>query len=178
MLTQTDIQNTIRAWALLIFPTTTIVFRESLTPSGTRPDLPYIGLKFMSIQAVLSNHQTAPDINEVAVITGTREIIFSAQYYGNNAKTELEKFTLFCKDNVNITYLLKNGGISYIQNLGIHDISTLRDTIYEQRANIDMAFRIGSQVEIDAPIVETVGINGELKDQENNVLKEINISNI
>jgi len=173
MISQTTIQNTIRTWTSLIFPDTKVVFREATTPSGCRPSLPYIGIKFMGITSIGQNYQSQPNIDEESYITGVREFVISFQYYGPNAKTELELMTILNKKDENIQYLLDNGGISYIQDLGIIDISTLRDTVYEQRANMDITFRIGSQIVVDAPIVETVEIKGEIKDYDDSVLKSI-----
>ncbi len=178
MLSQTTIENRIRAWLSLIFPTTEIIINDATIPSGSRPGLPYISINFLGLQIISdNNYQSQPDISEKSKITGIREITFSINYFGVDSQTELEKITVFAKDDNLISFLLIDG-ISYIDNTGIRDLTFLRDTVYEPRAGIDLIFRIASQEIIDAFIIETVGINGEIRDQANNILKEIEISNI
>lgn len=146
---------------LVQFSSISVVWQES---NGPKPDLPYLTLRRQSVSSIAHEYMSNPDDNGIAVISGNRELIINIQAYGSNAFGRLEDL-ISLHLVTESQELLATEGLSLINQLGIQNITGLNDTLFEERASVDLLLRFASQREnVDVGLIETVEIEGNVKE--------------
>lgn len=114
-------------------------------PNAPRPTVDYVTLLISSVTQIGWDYVPQPtdsagDVEQV----GDREFILSVQGYGGDPITVLENLrTSLQKQTVLDT--LRASGIVYFDWFPINDITDLVDSRFEQRATMDLHFRIAQE---------------------------------
>lgn len=150
-----DVQNALYGWV-----SSQVVSRQVIWyyPNAPRPANSYVSLNITSFSQMGWDYIPRPTDNPGNVILkGDRELTLSLQAYGDqpfetleNLRTSLQRETV--KD------YLRSQGLAYFGQESIIDISTLLDSRYEQRASMDVYFRIGQQYTDQLGTIATVEV--------------------
>ena len=164
-LSYATIQTNIYTWAAANVPAgMPVIWYE---PNSPRPvvslvKVPYITLLIAS-SIQINQDYSAPNANSSGVInmSGDRQFILQIQAYGGDTFTVLENLrTSLQKQSVLDT--LRTNGIVFFNSFDINDITTLVDSQFEERAQMDIRFGIG-QTYTDAPgYFDTIEIEEEV----------------
>ena len=134
--------NTIRqslySWASLNVPMgMPVIFYE---PNAPRPIVPYVTLYLSSITQINEDY-TAPktDSNGIVFMRGDRSFILQTQAYGGDHLTVLENLRTSLQKETVLNTLAANGIIFNLAGI-INDITTLVDSQFERRAQLDITF--------------------------------------
>lgn len=124
-----------------------------------RPEKPYIGMRITPFVQVGQDYVGHPDNAGDANINGNREFTLMIQHYGvgsvqvlENLRSSLQKPT--------IQESLREDGIVFVDRLDISDISELFDNEYEERATMDLLFRIAQSITDNVGVIESTNIEG------------------
>lgn len=138
-----NIKTSLYNWALANVPAgMPVVF---YFPNAPRPTVDYVSLLISSVMQVGWDYvpqptDTAGDVEQV----GDREFIVTANAYGGDVLTVLENLrTSLQKQTVLDT--LRANGIVFVDWFPINDITDLIDSRFEQRATMDIRFRIAQE---------------------------------
>ena len=128
--------------------------------NGPRPTLPYAAYKVKSPQTVMGDHYSDVSNVGIQVVSGDREAVVSVQAYGNLALETLQVLM----NRLRLTTVMdqfRGRDIAAFKTSHVMDISTVRETEIEQRANIDIWIRYRSVLNDDVGIIEQADITGE-----------------
>lgn len=139
-----------------------------LYPNSPRPTIDYVSLYITTVTQVGWDWTQAPtDDNGISNMVGDREFVIQAQAYGgdpvtilNNLRTSLQKQTVLDS--------LRQNGIVFFNWNPINDITELVDSRYEQRASMEINFRIADQYTDNLGVIDTVEIAENILDPSGN----------
>lgn len=111
-------------------------------PNSPRPTVDYVTLNISAVQQIGWDYEPRPTLASGAVTqVGDREFTLTAQAYGgdvmtvlNNLRTSLQKQT--------VLDTLRSSGVVFVDWFPINNITELVDSRFEQRATMDILFRI------------------------------------
>lgn len=159
MINFNTIDITIYDWVTTFTGITTIWMNDN----GPKPNLPFIALRRSTLVSVGQGYLSEPDNNGLSKISGDRNMTVNIQAYGSNAIGRLDELYNIRLDN-NSQELLYLGGLALIDLLAITDLTGLNDTEFEERAQMDLLFRLVSQrTNVPVGLIETIEIEGNLK---------------
>lgn len=133
-----------------------------LYSNAPRPTVDYISLYISSVVQIGWDYTQDP-LNDsgVADMTGDREFTVQVQAYGgdpltvlNNLRTSLQKQTVLDS--------LRAVGIVFANWFPINDITALVDSRFEQRASMDVLFRMADIYTDNLGVIDTVNIDEEI----------------
>lgn len=127
-----------------------------LYPNSPRPTVDYVSLYISTVTQVGWDWTQAPtDDSGISNMVGDREFIVQAQAYGgdpvtilNNLRTSLQKQTVLDSLRIN--------GIVFFNWNPINDVTELVDSRFEQRASMEINFRIADQYTDNLGVIDTV----------------------
>jgi hypothetical protein len=127
-----------------------------LNSNAPRPTVDYITLYIASVMQIGWDYTQDPTSDAgVANMIGDREFIFQVTAYGgdpisvlNNLRTSLQKETVLDS--------LRANGIVFVSWYDINDITQVIDSRYEQRAIMDIKFRIADIYTDTLGVIDTV----------------------
>jgi uncharacterized RDD family membrane protein YckC len=114
-------------------------------PNAPRPTVDYVTLLISSVSQIGWDYQPRPTNNPGDIEgIGDREFTLQVQAYGGDPLTVLENLrTSLQKPTVLDT--LRADGIVFVNWFTINDITDLVDSRFEQRATLDLLFRVSQQ---------------------------------
>lgn len=148
------VRNNLYAWAVANLPSGMPVIY--LYPNAPRPTVDYVSLYISSINQIGWDWTQDP-LNDAGIteMVGDREFTLSVQGYGGdpmtviqNLRTSLQKQTVLDSLRVN--------GIVFVNWFPVNDVTQLIDTRYEQRASMDVLFRIADVSTDNLGVIDTV----------------------
>lgn len=127
-----------------------------LYPNSPRPQVDYVSLYISSITQIGWDYTQDPlDNTGVSQMVGDREFTLQCVAYGGdpmtviqNLRTSLQKQTVL--DSLRVT------GIVFVNWFPVVDITELVDSRYEQRASMDVLFRIADVYTDNLGVISTV----------------------
>lgn len=137
--------------------------------NATRPELPFIGLKFTAYPAIINDE--IKQINDTeATVTGTRDFTLSIQGFGRGAENGPPPDDIFGKLDGLVTSLeippvratLSGAGMVFYRTGPIQDLSWLDASQYKERGSLDCFIRTLSVVTFDQDTIGDVIGTGEL----------------
>ncbi len=152
------------AWAFAaIGGTIPVVWQHQNAP---RPERPYVALQVGAIAPVGHDGFTGVDDEGIRQMTGDRNVTIMAMAFGT-PRNEHEGMVLIGKLGLSLqSYAvrdtLEDAGISFVQVLSTQNLSALRDTQFEGRAQADFQFRVLDTADEDAGYVAAVALEGEV----------------
>lgn len=127
-----------------------------LNQNSPRPDRPYLTLYKSTLLPIGHDFESNVNIGGELRIGGIRQLTLQISHYGNNSMGVLESLMVSLHMDQYKDILVAEG-ITYLDRLAINDLSTLLDTEFENRAQMDLLFLIGSESElIDTSVIEIV----------------------
>jgi len=124
--------------------------------NSPRPTVDYITLYISSVTQIGWDYVQGPtDISGISDQVGDREFTLQIQAYGgdpltvlNNLRTSLQKQTVLDS--------LRANGIVFADWFPINDVTELIDSRFEQRASLDILFRMADTYDDLSGVIETV----------------------
>lgn len=157
-----DLKTSLYNWAVANVPSGMPVVYYF--PNAPRPTVDYVSLLISSVTQIGWDYVPEPeDDSGVVEQVGDREFVLTAQAYGGDVLTVIENLrTSLQKQTVLDT--LRSSGIVFVNWFPINDITDLVDSRFEQRATMDIQFRIAQEYfdnlgAIDQAEVEEVILN-------------------
>lgn len=149
-----DIRTFIYQWAVANVPSNVPVIY--LYNNSPRPTVDYVTLYFSGVNQIGWDYVNAPvEDDGIAVQVGDREFTVQIQAYGgdtlsilNNLRTSLQKQS--------VLDTLRANGIVLANWFGINDVTDLIDSRFEQRASMDVLFRIADIYNDISGVISTV----------------------
>lgn len=176
MLNITTIENTLRAWVVLItarevvftHPTATLSSAGGVGMAPLRPSVPYVLIHLMTIipQGVAEHIDTLGANDTVDIdYSNLEEVVVSINVMRDDAVATA--FTEATKikdslDRITIIDQLYNGGLGVVRAGAINDITTEVDKPWEPRAQFDCSFYTRSLDEENIELIKKVQITNNL----------------
>ena len=180
MIVISDIEALLVTWVKTFtgFSTGKVIIAED---NGPKPDLPYITIRLGPMTPQGHECRSSPvytlgtDTNAVK-ISGVRDLVVNFQGYGDNIYGVLDNlYQYICVENS--IDLLATGGLALINQIAINNLTRLNDLEFEQRAQMDLLFRFGTQLEnIDVGYIETISVTGEVKTPDKTINIDIDLT--
>lgn len=162
------VKTNLYTWATSIAGAVPVIFYNENSP---RPALPYLTLFLNSLVQIGNDYVPRPDNVGELEIVGDREFTLQIQSYGGDPITLLENIrSSLQKETVLAT--LRANGIVFVQQNPITDITALLDTEFENRASMDILFRIAQIDDDNHGLIETVEVEEILSDGQSTVYNE------
>lgn len=153
MFSKATIENKIYEWITSVIVDRPFIWLDQNAP---RPDKPYLGGRIMNTSQIGEDFIEPPDeTTGKAGVVGNREFILTIENYGSESFERLDTL------NTSLNFLssrqkLLESGIAFVDREAILNTSLDIDTRFEERATMDLRFRIAS-IETDTlDIIETV----------------------
>ncbi len=136
MTVRTNLYN----WAIANIPSAMPVIY--LYPNSPRPTVDYVSL-YISTITQIGWDWTQDPLNDSGItnMVGDREFTLQAQAYGGDPMTVLQNLRTSLQKQ-SVLDSLRVNGIVLVNWFAINDITDLVDSRYEQRASMDILFRI------------------------------------
>lgn len=153
---KSSIKNILYSWVSSIITTKQFIWLDQNSP---RPSLPYLGGRIGSYSFIHDDYVGSPDSSGYSEITGNREFVLYLEAYGNTSFESLEQLVMSL-NKIDVISLLISNNIVFVNEMNdIVDLSELLDSRYEERASLDLLFRIASSdTDENRGIIETVKI--------------------
>ena len=133
----------------------TAIWSHQNTP---RPKTPYFTLQIISFAQIGDDYEGMPNNEEIAQMRGDREFTLSIQAIGANAISRLDALR-FSLQQFSVREDLAKHGIVYVRTEGIQDIAALLEETFEERASLDVLFRLGiGNVTVHVPVIRAVDL--------------------
>lgn len=135
------------------------VFRNQNAPV---PDRPFVSLMLLSRIDVGDPSAGPPDpVTGIAILTKDRQITLSVQTFGPDAfDTAMALYDSLHKHAVQV-FLFRANDLAFTQHLTpVSDISEIVGSTQEERAQFDVEFRTGVELEDDVGLIEKVEATG------------------
>lgn len=159
-----DLQNALYSWASSIAIMRPVIWYY---PNAPRPERSYISLNITTFNQVGRDYIPRPTDNLGNVLLkGDREFTLNIQAYGEQPFQTLENLRTSLQKQSVINYL-HSQGLAYFGQESIIDITTLLDSRFEQRASMDVYFRIAQTLEDELGVITTIEITEEFFNQAN-----------
>lgn len=114
-------------------------------PNAPRPTVDYVTLLISSVNQIGWDYVPMPSDNSgIVEQVGDREFIVTVQGYGGDPLTVLENLRTSLQKQT-VLDSLANKGIVFVNWYTIQDITDLVDSRFEQRATMDILFRIAQE---------------------------------
>lgn len=129
---------------------------------GPRPARPYASLNFLNPSNRLGNsidQQRATDAGLVAA-EGMRSAVASINIFGDNALDTMAAVR-DSLDRADVQEVFEDGEIAHLDEGPITDLTELQETIYEERAQMDLTLSFVASSEVDVGTIEEVVLEGE-----------------
>lgn len=126
-----------------------------LRPDAPPPLPPYVTLNLNTLLPVAEDFVGSPDENGLAAITGNREFTLEIQTFGLDAMGVMEKIRSSLH-YPSVQAELQSAGIAFVETMPIQNISILDMPRFEDRAAMDVRFRVASIGEDDVGLIETI----------------------
>ena len=149
-----QVRTNLYNWAIANIPSGMPVIY--LYPNSPRPTVDYVSL-YISTITQIGWDWTQDPLNDggISQMVGDREFTLQVQGYGGypmtvlqNLRTSLQKQTVLDSLRVN--------GIVFVNWFPINDVTELVDSRYEQRASMDVLFRIADVSTDNLGVIDTV----------------------
>lgn len=163
MITQDTIRDTLHDW--IDANTTGLNAIVRLEQNNPRPALPYVGYRISGLDKIGHDYVERPEDLQEARVSGNREFTVEIQHFGSGAIDRLEGLRSSLEMPAQ-RVLFDAQGIAFVDDLGITDISQLLDTRYEERALLELRFRVGTDYTTITGQIDTVKIDKTFKDAE------------
>jgi hypothetical protein len=126
--------------------------------NGPRPDVEYVTL-FISTLVEIGRDYTQSPLSTSApeTIVGDREFTLQVVAYGDDPFTVCENLRCSLQKQTVLSTLRANG-VAYVNWFPIVDTTTIVDTGYEQRASMDLLFRVANVYSDISGDIETTQI--------------------
>lgn len=159
-----SVKSSLYQWAALVVPVGMPVIYYQ--PNAPRPKIPYVSLYLTSIVAVNQDFTSShADLSGDVYMKGDRNFTLQIQAYGNDPLTVLENMRISLQKQ-SILDTLRANGIAFYQSLTISDISSLVDSQFEKRAQMDVLFGIGQTYSDQTGYFEDIEIDETFMDAE------------
>lgn len=171
MLTYEELEKAVYDWASAQSEWETI-FHD---PNAPRPALPYLLLKIDSFVQIGEDCISPPNNEGECTISGSREFTLSINAYGDEGFAGL----LLLRDSLqkpSVQMALNADGLVFVDHHGVKDLTTLLNTSFEQRAQMDVLFRVGNLIVDTVGYIETVEITGTYKNPNGSTAMTENIT--
>lgn len=172
----TVMQN-VYTWVTQNVPSTIpVIF---LYQNGPRPQVDYVTLNMSSLVQIGEDYTPDPtDDTGLADMAGDREMTIQIAAYGGK---NVDPFTILenlrsSLQKVTVLDTLRVNGICYANHYPINDTSTLIDTLYERRAQMDVLFRIGQDYDDNLGVIDTINMVESIYDETGTLVEEVNIT--
>lgn len=141
-----------------------------LYPNSPRPTVDYLSLYISSVTQIGWDYTQDPlDDSGIAQMVGDREFTLQCQAYGGDPLTVMENLrTSLQKQTVLDT--LRLVGIVFVNWFPINDVTELVDSRFEQRASMDILFRIANVYTDNLGVIDTVVLEEIFKNPSGTVI--------
>ena len=141
-----------------------------LYPNAPRPTVDYVSLYIATVTQIGWDWTQGPlDDTGISKMVGDREFVVQAQAYGRDPVTVLQNLrTSLQKQTVLDT--LRANGIVFFNWGAINDVTELIESRFEQRASMDINFRIADIYTDNLGNIDTVVIEEIFKDPNGNII--------
>lgn len=171
-----EVKTHLYEWTVSNLPANTpVIF---LYQNAPRPEVAYVTLYISSLVQIGNDYVPRPD-NQAGTIEqiGDREFTLQIATYGGDCLTRLEDLrSSLQKESVLDT--LRENGIIFVQQFDIQDITELVASRFENRAQMDVLFRIAQTYGESLGSIETVEIQEIFNNGEEDVYDEIHTVSI
>lgn len=141
-----------------------------LYPNAPRPTVDYVSLYISTVNEIGWDYTEDPtDDSGVANMIGDREFTVQAQAYGGDPVTVLQNLRTSLQKQTVLDSLRVNG-IVFFNWSPINDITELVDSRYEQRATMDIFFRIADIYTDTLGVIDTVVLQEEFLNAEGTIV--------
>ena len=148
------VRTTLYNWAVANLPSGMPVIY--LYPNAPRPTIDYVTLYISTISQVGWDFTQQPLADDgIAQMIGDREFILQVQGYGGDPVTYLQNLRTSLQKQT-ILDTLRSNGIVFFNWAPISDITELIDSRFEQRATMDVFFRIADVYTDNLGVINTV----------------------
>lgn len=138
----------------------TIIWAEQM---ASQPAPPYITLKIISGPVKLGDELRFNTSNDKFFTAGLRQFTLSIQGFGTNALQDLTDI-LGALDDPDVFEDLKDKSLALVSTPSIIDLTQLLDTVFEERAALDLIFTTPDNRELTTTYISTVNITGDFDD--------------
>lgn len=168
-ITFATLKTNLYTWAVANIPAMTPVLYYN--QDAPRPSKPYITLFLRDFIQIGWDYVPKPDALGDAEIIGNREFTLQIESYGTNSMQVLENLRSALQ-NPNVLDTLRANNIVFVNQFPINDTTILLDTQYEERATMDVLFRIANTIEPNIGLIEIVEVEEILSNGESIVYDE------
>ena len=141
----------------------TVVFSEN---SDVRPSrLPYATIRFDTQNSYgIRDEQKQVNDEGIVEIRGHRSLTVDINMYGSGSIQKMEDLKSSLSKETVLSNLNDKYGIAILDKGAIQNLSTLMETKYEERAQMDVLIGYATSIEDEVGIIERVEINEEIID--------------
>lgn len=155
-------------WAVANIPSGTPAIY--LYPNSPRPTVDYVSLYIATITQIGWDWTQDPlDDTGITTMVGDREFTLQVQAYGGDPMTVLQNLRTSLQKQTVLDSLRVNG-IVFVNWFPINDVTELVDTRYEQRASMDVLFRIADISTDNLGVIDTVVLEEVFKNQNGDIV--------
>jgi len=141
-----------------------------LFPNAPRPTVDYVSLYISSVTQIGWDYVQEPlDNTGISEQVGDREFTLQVQVYGGDPITTIQNLRTSLQKQTVLDSLRANG-IVFANWFPINDVTELIDSRYEQRASMDILFRIADVYTDNLGMIETVELEEIYKDPSGNIV--------
>jgi len=141
-----------------------------LYPNAPRPTVDYISLYIASVDQIGWDWTQNPlDDTGLSQMVGDREFTLQVQGYGGDPITVLQNLRTSLQKQTVLDSLRQNG-IVFVSWFPINDVTDLIDSRYEQRAQMDILFRIADIYIDDLGVIDTVVLQEVFENASGNIV--------
>jgi len=139
--------------------------------NAPRPQKPYCSLNISSITQFGQIYNATTDIDGEVAIISELDLTLAVNVFSDKSSQDIDSLMTLqelyasLKKQDNLDYFYSNG-IGFIQQLAMTNISSLLGTDFEQRAQMELDFRIGTQIIDNVGWIETVIMKGKVNDKD------------
>lgn len=141
-----------------------------LYPNAPRPIVDYVSLYIATIDQIGWDYTQDPlDDTGIAQMVGDREFTVQVQAYGGDPITILQNLRTSLQKQTVLDSLRANG-IVFANWFSINDVTELVDSRFEQRATMDIRFRIADIYTDNLGVIDTVVLEEIYKDPSGDIV--------
>lgn len=169
-----QVRTSLYNWAVANIPSAMPVIY--LYQNSPRPTVDYITLYIATVDQIGWDWTQGPLSNDgISQMVGDREFRLQIQGYGGDPVTVLQNLrTSLQKQTVLDT--LREDGIVFVNWYSINDITELVDSRYEQRATMDILFRIADIYSDGLGVIDTVELQEVLENASGDIVYDETIT--
>lgn len=136
-----------------------------------RPPRPYVGLDARTFVPVGQDGFEQTDDTGVRAVGGDREITLAIHAFGVPGPTASLSGISMCStlqltlQTAACRMLFEEGGFVFVDTLAIQDLTQLRETQFEGRAQMDLRIRLRAEIEEDVGYISAVEVTASAEGQ-------------